>query len=171
MKRRTVSLTYGIILIWIVLPLIPPFLASVVALSHRCTLNEADAHRCIVLGTDIGEALYVMFVVGWYALGTFPTGILALGTFSVVVWRRNRAADRHGGTGSESGWAEAKQDLVLWFGLASLLLSLLASIPALILAATGRPLATRAKVGVVVATITALGSVVVPVLARLLQGR
>jgi len=170
MKRRTKTIGYGIIVLWMVWPLIPAFLASLIAMVCGCKLDEGDAHPCIVFGKDIGGLLYAMFVMGLFAIGTFPSGIIALVVFSLFVWWRKRTADPDQDAETERCDNDTtKQNWILWLGLASLLLSLLTSIPALIIAARARPLATRAKIGAAVATVTLVATVIVPIVVRLLE--
>ena len=169
MKSRTKAIGYGIILLWMFGPLIPAIVAGVIAASFDCKLDEGNVHPCIVFGKDIGQTLYRMGVMGWFFLFTFPTGIPALIVFSLVVWWRNRTA-RNQDAKTESGDSDTtKQDWVLWLGLASVLFSFLTSIPALIISARARPLATRAKIGATVAIVTLIANVVLPIAIWVLQ--
>jgi len=102
-------------------------------------------------------------------VGTLLSGIIALAVFSLIVWWRNRNADQDQDATDEDDVDTMKQDLVLWLGFASLLFSFLTSIPALIIAARARPLATRAKIGATVAIVTLVANVVVPIAIRLLR--
>ena len=95
MKPRTKSIGYGIILLWMFLPLIPAIVAGVIAATFGCKLDEGDAHLCIVFGKDIGQILNTMGVMGLFAMGTFPSGILALIVFAVIVWLHKRFAERN----------------------------------------------------------------------------
>ena len=54
MKRKTVLIGYGVILLWMILPMISVFTASAIADASGCTLNEGSSHSCVVLGTDVG---------------------------------------------------------------------------------------------------------------------
>ena len=107
--------------------------------------------------------------LGWIGVGTLLSGIIALAVFSLIVWWRNRNADQDQDATDEDDVDTMKQDLVLWLGFASLLFSFLTSIPALIIAARARPLATRAKIGATVAIVTLVANVVVPIAIRLLR--
>ena len=109
-----------------------------------------------------------MFVIGWFSIGTFPSGIIALVVFSLFVWWRKRTANSNQDAESESDSFDTKQNWVLWLGLASLLFSFLTSIPALIIATRARPLTTRAKIGVIIAVVTLLGTLIVPMAMKLL---
>jgi hypothetical protein len=170
MTRRSKNIGYGIIALWMFWPLIPAFLASLIAVVARCDLDEGDAHACVVLGSDIGGLLYQMFVVGLISIGTFPSGLIALVVFSLFVWWRNRTAAPDQGTENERGANDtARQNWILWLGLASPLLNVLTAIPALIIAATARPLATRAKLGAAIALVT-LVATVVSIATSLLSG-
>ena len=85
MKKRTVLIGYGIILLWMILPMISVLTASAIADASGCTVNEGSSHPCIVAGTDIGDTLYTMFVMGWMFFLTVPTGLVALVLFTVIV--------------------------------------------------------------------------------------
>jgi len=169
MKKRFINIGYGILVLWMVWPLVPVMIASIVAMSCGCKVDEGSVHPCIVLGQDIGELLYGMSMMGWFGIGTFPTGMIALVIFSVIVRRRNRQAAQNPGATEEEDVDLMKQDFVLWLGLASLLFSFLTSIPALILAARARPLAIRARMGAAIAILTLLGNVVFPFALKLLR--
>jgi hypothetical protein len=169
MKRRNITIGYGIIGLWMIWPLIPVLIAGIVATSCGCKVDEGSVHPCIVFGTDIGGLLYTMSMMGWFALGTFPSGILALAVFSLLVWWRKRTADQEQNAETAGDPVATKQDLVLWLGLASILCSVITSVPALIIATRARPLATRAKVGTTVAIVTLVGNVVAPFALRLLR--
>jgi hypothetical protein len=95
MKRRlrAIAVGYGVIVLWMFLPMIPVVIASVIASACGCELNEADAHPCIVFGRDIGGVLYKMAMIGWFGLLTFPTGILALIQFTVQIVRGTYSED------------------------------------------------------------------------------
>jgi hypothetical protein len=89
MTRRTkVAAGYGIILLWMLSPMIPVLLASAIASTCGCKVDEGSAHTCIVFGRDIGGMLYSMGVMGWFGLLTFPSGFLALIVFTVMVVKR-----------------------------------------------------------------------------------
>ena len=91
MTRRTKIIAgYGIILLWIFLPMIPVVLAGVIASACGSKLDEGSAHPCIVFGKDIGGTLYAMGMMGWFGLITFPTGFLALIVFTVMIVREHR---------------------------------------------------------------------------------
>lgn len=169
MKKRFVKIGYGIIVLWMVAPMVPVILASIVATSCGCQLDEGRIHPCIVLGKDIGELLYGMSMMGWFAIATFITGMIALVVFSVIVWRRNRLAAQDPDATDEDDIYLMRQDFVLLLGLASLLFSFLTSVPALIIAARARPLETRAKIGAAIATFTLLANVIFPFALRLLR--
>jgi len=98
MKPRTKTIGYGIILLWMFGPLIPTFVAGVIAAICGCRLDEGSVHPCIVFGNDIGRFLYEISLIGFIAMGTFPTGIFALIVFALVVWWSNRTADRDQGS-------------------------------------------------------------------------
>jgi hypothetical protein len=91
MKRKTILIGYGIILLWMILPMISVFTASAIADASGCSLDEGSAHQCIVMGKDVGETLYTMFVMGWMFFLTVPTGLVALVLFTVIVLVSARA--------------------------------------------------------------------------------
>lgn len=95
---RGKTIGYGIILLWMFLPLIPVFVAAGIASACGCALDEGSVHPCIVFGKDLGHLLFGMSMMGWFAMATFPTGILALILFSVIVWWRNRMAGQDEGS-------------------------------------------------------------------------
>jgi len=94
MKRRSKAIGYGIILLWMFGPFIPTFVAGVIASIFGCELEVGKVHPCIVFGNDIGKFLYGTSVIAFFGMGTFPIGIIALIVFAVIVWWRNRTADR-----------------------------------------------------------------------------
>jgi hypothetical protein len=90
MRRKAILIGYGLILLWMILPMISVLTASAIADASGCTLNEGSSHSCIVLGTDVGETLYTMFVMGWMFFFTVPTGLVALVVFTVIVLVKRR---------------------------------------------------------------------------------
>ena len=95
MTRRGKVIGYGIILLWMFGPLIPVFVASVIAAIFGCEFQEAGrVYPCIVFGNDIGEFLSYTSAMAFLGMATFPTGTIALIVFAVIVWWRNRRADR-----------------------------------------------------------------------------
>jgi len=84
MKKKTILVGYGIIVLWMILPMISVFTAGAIAEASGCALDEGSAHSCIVSGTDIGDTLYTMFVMGWMFFLTVPTGLVALVVFTVI---------------------------------------------------------------------------------------
>lgn len=85
MKKRTLLIGYGVILLWMLWPVLSVLIAGSVASAYDCQLDEGSVHSCVVLGRDVGESLYTLFVLGWLGLITLPTGAIALVVFSVVV--------------------------------------------------------------------------------------
>lgn len=69
------------------LPLVCVLLASLLAQSFGCELDEGSIHHCYAFGRDIGETLYSLGVMGWFALITIPVGgFLALaGLIGLIV--------------------------------------------------------------------------------------
>ena len=85
MKRRTILIVYGVIVLWMLLPMISVLSAGAIAQAAGCSVDEGSAHPCTVAGMDVGEALYTMFVMGWMFFLTVPTGLVALVLFTVIV--------------------------------------------------------------------------------------
>jgi hypothetical protein len=166
MTRHAIRRGYRIIGLWMIWPLVPALLASLIAFVCGSKLDEGGAHPCIVFGTDIGEFLHVMGTMGLMAIGTFPSGILALIVFSLVIWVRKHLGYEDGGETEEDDDGEGRQAWIFWLGLASLPCSFLTAIPTLILAARARPLVTRAKVGAAVAMVSMVISVAASLLLK-----
>ena len=163
MTRRGVRIGYGLIVLFMLSPMIPAMLASLIAMVCGCQLNEAGTHLCLVFGKDIGPTLYMMFVLGWFGIATFPLGILGLGGFSLFVWWRRRAGDPDLNEPATPTSRATKHNWVLGLGLASFLCSILTAIPAFIVAAQSRPLNTRAKIGVTAAIVALVAELIIPV--------
>jgi hypothetical protein len=76
---------YAIVLVLIILLALGPFasaiLASVVANSAGCTLNEAGTNSCIIHGHDYGETLYTMGMSFGMIIFTLP-----LAEFAFLLW-------------------------------------------------------------------------------------
>jgi hypothetical protein len=85
MRKRWILLGYGVILLWMLWPLLSILVAGGIASAGNCQLDEGSVHPCVVLGRDLGETLYTLFVLGWFSLITLPTGGIALAVFTVVV--------------------------------------------------------------------------------------
>jgi hypothetical protein len=98
MTKLAKRIGYGLIVLWMFLPIIPALTADLIEFACGCQVDEGSVHPCIVLGLDIGPSLYSMGVIGWLVLFTFPTGIVALVVFSVVVWWQSRAVGRDEGS-------------------------------------------------------------------------
>ena len=99
-KSRAVlwlGVSFVVIFVAAVAPLISAFIAGAVANILGCTLNEGGASTCMFNGSDIGQTLADMFVLGWLAFVTLPWGGFALaiwlavaGVVALVKWRRRR---------------------------------------------------------------------------------
>ena len=85
MKTRTILIGYGVIVLWMLLPMISVLTAGAIAQASGCSLDEGSAHPCVVAGMDLGDTLYTMFVMGWMFFLTVPTGLVALVLFTVIV--------------------------------------------------------------------------------------
>ena len=58
-------------------------IATGVADSHGCELNEGNVHPCIIGGVDYGGFLYNLGVFGWFFLCSVPLGIVGF-----IVWTK-----------------------------------------------------------------------------------
>lgn len=67
-----------------VFPLAVGVLASLIAKSLGCQLNEAGASECKIGGRDIGPLLYSMFVFTWMTM--FTMGFAVFGIIGSLVW-------------------------------------------------------------------------------------
>ena len=102
MSKQTLGFLLGAVLIVLVAaaPVISVAIASGVASSLGCDLDEGNIHPCLFQGIDLGGTLYTMFVLGWLMLATLPLGVLALATL-ILTWtilavqnRRRATAER-----------------------------------------------------------------------------
>ncbi|MGV3574450.1 MAG: hypothetical protein ACO1O4_04840 [Devosia sp.] len=55
-------------------PVISVLVASFIAESSGCSLNEGSINPCLVAGSDLGSTIYTLFVLGWFAIATLPLG-------------------------------------------------------------------------------------------------
>ena len=85
MKKRTAQIGCGLIVLWMLLPMISVLVAYTIADVWNCQVDEGGVHPCVVAGQDIGEALYTMGVMGWFFFLTFPSGLVALIVLLIVV--------------------------------------------------------------------------------------
>ena len=60
-------------------PILSVILASGVATSAGCVLNEARPHPCLIGPFDAGSLLYALGVSGWFMLVTVPAGLAGVG--------------------------------------------------------------------------------------------
>lgn len=81
---------YFLIAFIALLPLFSAGIASAVAKSHNCILNEGTVHPCVIGGTDYGSLLYNMGVMGWLLLLSFPFGFFAFVGFTIYVVVKNK---------------------------------------------------------------------------------
>ena len=94
MNSRNKKIAYGLIVLWMFLPVILSLTAGMVANSFGCRLDEGSVHPCQAFGKDIGASLYFWGMMGWFSLATFPTGLMALVGFTLFVWWRSRRASQ-----------------------------------------------------------------------------
>lgn len=55
-------------------PVLCVLIASFIAETNGCALNEGSINTCMVGGADLGSLLYTLFVLGWFMLATIPLG-------------------------------------------------------------------------------------------------
>lgn len=82
---RSPILTYGLLFLYTLGPILVSLLAGGIAHLAGAQLDEGSVHPCIVLGIDIGRPLYILGVAGWLALITISTGLLALLGYSAML--------------------------------------------------------------------------------------
>ncbi len=75
--RWSFALTIAVLL----LPVVMPFIAGMIANILGCTLHEGGVTPCRVGPLDIGGLLYTLFVTGWHALVTLPAAAVV-----AVMW-------------------------------------------------------------------------------------
>jgi len=87
MSRQTVGFLLRAVFIILLgaAPVISVVIASGIASSLGCKLDEGDPHPCPFHGVDLGDTLYSMFVAGWFGLVTVPLGAIAL-VILLVAW-------------------------------------------------------------------------------------
>ena len=78
-------LVFAVLVIFTILPIVSVVIASSIAESHGCALDEGSVHPCLVNGADWGETLYTMGVLGWLMLATLPLGGGALLVWLIIV--------------------------------------------------------------------------------------
>lgn len=74
MKRARILFVLGLLVC--AAPLICVLLASAIAHSRGCELNEGFANPCVIAGVDWADTLYTMFVSGWLLMLTAPIAVL-----------------------------------------------------------------------------------------------
>ena len=103
LRQRFPWLTYciiwAVILVFTLLPLASMLVASSIAESHGCALDEGSVHPCMVGGSDWGETLYGMAVAAWFMFFTFPAGGAAFCVWLVILiihriaWGKRQTAE------------------------------------------------------------------------------
>jgi len=89
--------TFVLIALFTLAPLISAFIASGIADALGCTVNEGGATTCMFRGSDIGQTLAELFVLGWLFFATLPIGLVAFAIWliaavavAIAAWRRRR---------------------------------------------------------------------------------
>jgi hypothetical protein len=91
MTTRKIIITYCLIILYSVAPILCVLISSAVAAAAGSRLDEGGSHPTYILGVDVGGILAVMFVCGWFTLVTVPTGLIAMLVFTIFwVVRRRR---------------------------------------------------------------------------------
>lgn len=82
-------LVLGLIILFMISPIIPVTIAENLAEANGCAMSEASVTPCIVDGKDIGTDIYNMGMMGWFFLATAPLGLgLLLIMFIAMVVHR-----------------------------------------------------------------------------------
>lgn len=84
MKRWYIAALAAIIL-FATTPFVSTLLASLVANTAACTLNEASPTPCIIYGHDCGELLYMMGMGIWMSIFTIPVSEIALLIWAITL--------------------------------------------------------------------------------------
>jgi len=85
-----------LIIVFMISPIIPVTISSMIAESNGCVVHEGFVNPCVINGTDYGQMLYELGVMGWFFLATAPLGLIALVAWLVgmivhrVLWGRAR---------------------------------------------------------------------------------
>jgi hypothetical protein len=82
--RQLSVLVYLLLGLFMVSPMVSVMVASSIAKSHGCQLDEGGPHPCIINGMDRGELLCEMFTAGWLFLLTLPGGIIGMTIFKTM---------------------------------------------------------------------------------------
>lgn len=69
MNSRRKKIGYGLIVLWMFLPILLSLAAGMVANSFDCRLDEGSVHPCPAFGRDIGASLYFWGMMGWFSAG------------------------------------------------------------------------------------------------------
>lgn len=68
-------------------PVLPVFLAAIIAHWRHVILTEAHMPKCLIGGHDVGPWLYRLGMCGWFLFFTLPigfAGLLASGVWALV---------------------------------------------------------------------------------------
>ena len=88
------TIVYGIIVSWMIFPLVCVLIAAAISVIFGCTVTESSSQPCIVFGVDMGRMLHVLAVMGWLGIITLPSGLIALALYTAFVMMESRIARR-----------------------------------------------------------------------------
>ena len=95
LKKKTIFVIYLVFILFTTAPILSVLIASGIATSCGCKVDEGSAHPCIIYGVDIGGLLYKMGVAGWFMIVTIPIGLIGLFLFTLYLlqgWLQRRNA-------------------------------------------------------------------------------
>lgn len=100
MSRPTKNVLVAMFAILLIacLPMLSVWLATGIASSLGCQLDEAGVHPCQLHGVELGETLYQMDTLGWIGIAAMPLAIGAIGVLLVcwiiaAIYRRLKGRD------------------------------------------------------------------------------
>jgi hypothetical protein len=88
------TIVYGIIVSWMVFPVVCVLIATAISAIFGCTVTESSPEPCIVFGIDMGRMLHILAVMGWLGIITLPSGGIALALYTAFVMMESRIARR-----------------------------------------------------------------------------
>lgn len=76
---------YFAVLIYIILPLLGPISASMIADACDCDMTGSGPEPCYFMGIDIGPMVYTLAFLAWFFLATVSTGGLFLVAYTIYI--------------------------------------------------------------------------------------